>query len=81
MVRILDILEDYLNSKKYRFERLDGNTRSNQRQLSIERFSNEQEIFAFLLSTRAGGLGLNLTAADTGFFVFFWKLEFKFISF
>lgn len=67
MVRVLDLLEDYLNFKQYRFERLDGNTRSNQRQASIERFTNDPSIFIFLLSTRAGGLGLNLTAADTGF--------------
>jgi SNF2 family DNA or RNA helicase len=66
MERMLDILEDYLNYRQFPFERLDGQIRGNERQMAIERFSKpDSEKFVFLLSTRAGGLGINLTAADT----------------
>ncbi|KAJ7562204.1 hypothetical protein O6H91_03G058800 [Diphasiastrum complanatum] len=63
---MLDILEDYLHSKGYSFERIDGNIRGSDRQAAIDRYSaKDSEIFVFLLSTRAGGLGITLTAADT----------------
>lgn len=66
MVRCLDILEDYLCQKRYPFERIDGRVRGNMRQAAIDRFSKpDSDRFAFLLCTRAGGLGINLTAADT----------------
>merc|ERR1739838_1241762 len=66
MVRVLDILEDYLVLKKYLYERLDGGIRGNERQMAIDRFSKKgSDRFVFLLCTRAGGLGINLTAADT----------------
>ena len=66
MVRMLDILEDYLIYKNYSYERIDGTKRGNERQESIDRFSGpESDRFVFLLCTRAGGLGINLTAADT----------------
>ncbi|XP_015793545.1 chromodomain-helicase-DNA-binding protein 7 isoform X2 [Tetranychus urticae] len=66
MVRCLDILEDYLCQKKYPFERIDGRVRGNMRQAAIDRFSKPgSDRFVFLLCTRAGGLGINLTAADT----------------
>uniref|UniRef100_A0A915KAL9 Uncharacterized protein n=1 Tax=Romanomermis culicivorax TaxID=13658 RepID=A0A915KAL9_ROMCU len=66
MVRCLDILEDYLIAKKYPFERIDGNVRGDLRQAAIDRFSKPDcDRFVFLLCTRAGGLGINLTAADT----------------
>lgn len=66
MVRCLDILEDYLKHKHYLYERLDGNVRGNERQSAIDRFSKKgSDRFVFLLCTRAGGLGINLTAADT----------------
>ena len=66
MVRCLDILEDYLKHKRYLYERLDGNVRGNDRQSAIDRFSKKgSDRFVFLLCTRAGGLGINLTAADT----------------
>ena len=66
MVRCLDILEDYLICKKYLFERIDGRVRGNLRQAAIDRFSKpDSDRFVFLLCTRAGGLGINLTAADT----------------
>uniref|UniRef100_A0A671Y0R1 Chromodomain helicase DNA binding protein 8 n=1 Tax=Sparus aurata TaxID=8175 RepID=A0A671Y0R1_SPAAU len=66
MVRCLDILEDYLINKRYLFERIDGRVRGNLRQAAIDRFSKpDSDRFVFLLCTRAGGLGINLTAADT----------------
>ncbi|XP_072357655.1 chromodomain-helicase-DNA-binding protein 8-like isoform X4 [Scyliorhinus torazame] len=66
MVRCLDILEDYLIQKRYLYERIDGRVRGNLRQAAIDRFSKpESDRFVFLLCTRAGGLGINLTAADT----------------
>eukprot|EP00501_MAST-03F_sp_TOSAG23-6_P001476 GSMAST32.ASY1.ANO1.1534.1 assembled CDS len=66
MVIMLDILQDYLNLRSIKFERLDGSTHGNKRQASIDRFTAEgSDRFVFLLSTRAGGVGINLTAADT----------------
>ncbi|NXF13556.1 CHD8 protein, partial [Smithornis capensis] len=66
MVRCLDILEDYLIQKRYLYERIDGRVRGNLRQAAIDRFSRtDSDRFVFLLCTRAGGLGINLTAADT----------------
>ncbi|XP_041454100.1 chromodomain-helicase-DNA-binding protein 8-like isoform X2 [Lytechinus variegatus] len=66
MIRCLDILEDYLIQKRYLFERIDGRVRGNMRQAAIDRFSKpDSDRFVFLLCTRAGGLGINLTAADT----------------
>ncbi|XP_061162484.1 chromodomain-helicase-DNA-binding protein 8-like [Saccostrea echinata] len=66
MIRVLDILEDYLIHKQYLFERLDGRICGKLRQEAIDRFSKpESDRFVFLLCTRAGGLGINLTAADT----------------
>lgn len=51
---------------RYLYERIDGRVRGNLRQAAIDRFSKpESERFVFLLCTRAGGLGINLTAADT----------------
>ncbi|XP_072100919.1 chromodomain-helicase-DNA-binding protein 6 isoform X1 [Mobula birostris] len=66
MVRCLDILEDYLIHRRYTYERIDGRVRGNLRQAAIDRFSKpDSDRFVFLLCTRAGGLGINLTAADT----------------
>ncbi|CAI5729820.1 unnamed protein product [Hyaloperonospora brassicae] len=66
MVRVLDIIEDYLRYCGYLYERLDGNIRGNDRQSAVDRFVKpEYKRFVMLLSTKAGGLGLNLTAADT----------------
>ncbi|GAV07723.1 hypothetical protein RvY_17530 [Ramazzottius varieornatus] len=66
MVRCLDILEDYLVQKRHSFERIDGRVRGPDRQAAIDRFSrDDSDRFVFLLCTRAGGLGINLTAADT----------------
>lgn len=66
MVRILDILGDYLQIKGINFQRLDGTVPSAQRRISIEHFNApDSNDFVFLLSTRAGGLGINLMTADT----------------
>ncbi|OZC07125.1 protein, SNF2 family [Onchocerca flexuosa] len=66
MVRVLDIIEEFLVVQNYTFERIDGNVRGDLRQSAIDRFSKkDSDRFIFLLCTRAGGLGINLTAADT----------------
>ena len=66
MVKMLDILEDYLIRRKYPFERIDGRIRGNLRQAAIDRYCRpDSDRFVFLLCTKAGGLGINLTAADT----------------
>ncbi|OHS96130.1 hypothetical protein TRFO_37712 [Tritrichomonas foetus] len=65
MTKMLDILEDYLLYKSYQYERLDGSKNYKSRQIAIEHFQKDPNSFVFLLSTRAGGLGLNLTVADT----------------
>jgi SWI/SNF-related matrix-associated actin-dependent regulator of chromatin subfamily A member 5 len=65
MTRVLDILEDYLNYVGYKYCRIDGNTDGEARDESMEIFNAEgSEKFCFLLSTRAGGLGINLATAD-----------------
>ncbi|PWN46282.1 hypothetical protein IE81DRAFT_335895 [Ceraceosorus guamensis] len=66
MVRMLDILSDYMSLRGYIFQRLDGTISSELRRKSIEHFNApDSPDFAFLLSTRAGGLGINLETADT----------------
>ncbi|KAF8953095.1 hypothetical protein CPC16_009397 [Podila verticillata] len=66
MTRLLDILEDYLNGERYNFVRLDGGTSSSDRQARIDKFNApDSDVFVFLLSTRAGGVGVNLATADT----------------
>ncbi|KAL3380287.1 hypothetical protein AABB24_000759 [Solanum stoloniferum] len=65
MTRLLDILEDYLMYRGHQYCRIDGNTGGEDRDASIEAFNSPgSEKFAFLLSTRAGGLGINLATAD-----------------
>mmetsp|Transcript_17697 Transcript_17697/g.40126 ORF Transcript_17697/g.40126 Transcript_17697/m.40126 type:complete len:2003 (-) Transcript_17697:170-6178(-) len=64
MVRMLDLISDFLDFRGFRHERLDGRIRGNERQKAIDRFENDPDDFVFLLSTRAGGVGINLTAAD-----------------
>ncbi|KAI7865420.1 P-loop containing nucleoside triphosphate hydrolase protein, partial [Spinellus fusiger] len=63
----LDILADYLRGRSYTYERIDGSIPGDQRQAAIDRFSTLpiEDSFVFLLCTRAGGVGINLTAADT----------------
>ncbi|KNE65251.1 hypothetical protein AMAG_10896 [Allomyces macrogynus ATCC 38327] len=61
----LDILEAFLTTLGYKYLRLDGTTPVVERQGLVDEFQENGEIFVFLLSTKAGGLGLNLTAANT----------------
>ncbi|KAF9568036.1 chromodomain-helicase DNA-binding protein [Agrocybe pediades] len=66
MVRMLDILSDYMAFRGYAHQRLDGMVASEARKKSIAHFNAPgSPDFAFLLSTRAGGLGINLETADT----------------
>ena len=66
MVRMLDVIADYLRLKGYHFQRLDGRTPARDRQHSMDHFNAPGSTdFCFLLSTRAGGLGINLATADT----------------
>ncbi|XP_019771099.2 chromodomain-helicase-DNA-binding protein Mi-2 homolog isoform X1 [Dendroctonus ponderosae] len=66
MTKMLDILEDFLEGEGYKYERIDGAITGSQRQEAIDRFNAPGAIqFVFLLSTRAGGLGINLATADT----------------
>ncbi|ORX35357.1 putative transcription regulator [Kockovaella imperatae] len=66
MVRLLDIISDYMSARGHVFQRLDGTVSSDIRKKSIEHFNAPgSPDFAFLLSTRAGGLGINLETADT----------------
>ncbi|CAG8479578.1 8736_t:CDS:10 [Ambispora gerdemannii] len=65
MTRVLDILEIFLNIHGHRYLRLDGATKVEQRQLLTERFNHDPKILVFIASTRSGGLGINLTGADT----------------
>ncbi|XP_056174231.1 probable helicase CHR10 isoform X2 [Syzygium oleosum] len=80
MTRTLDILQDYLELRRYSYERLDGSIRAQERFAAIRSFSqqsikedcnsgpNQNGAFVFMISTRAGGVGLNLVAADTVIF-------------
>ncbi|CAJ2634406.1 unnamed protein product [Trifolium pratense] len=66
MTRLLDVMEEYLTSKQYRYLRLDGHTSGGDRGALIDLFNNpDSPYFIFLLSIRAGGVGVNLQAADT----------------
>ena len=64
MVKMLDLISEYCEFRDFPYERLDGRVRGTDRQKSIDRFNKEANSFLFLLSTRAGGVGINLTAAD-----------------
>lgn len=63
--KMMDILGALLGDLQYKFLRLDGSTPVGERQRLIENFETNVDIPIFILSTRAGGLGINLTAADT----------------
>ncbi|XP_051992516.1 chromodomain-helicase-DNA-binding protein 4-like isoform X1 [Xyrauchen texanus] len=66
MTKMLDLLEDFLENEGYKYERIDGSVTGGMRQEAIDRFNAPgAPQFAFLLSTRAGGLGINLATADT----------------
>uniref|UniRef100_A0A8C8JYH8 DNA helicase n=1 Tax=Oncorhynchus tshawytscha TaxID=74940 RepID=A0A8C8JYH8_ONCTS len=68
MTKMLDLLEDFLDFEGYKYERIDGGVTGALRQEAIDRFNAPgAPQFCFLLSTRAGGLGINLATADTVF--------------
>ncbi|CAB3401242.1 unnamed protein product [Caenorhabditis bovis] len=68
MSRMLDVLQTFLSHHGYQYFRLDGTTGIEQRQAMMERFNADPKIFCFILSTRSGGVGVNLTGADTVIF-------------
>lgn len=72
MTKVLDILEQFLNIHGHRYLRLDGSTKVEQRQILTDRFNSDPRILCFILSSRSGGLGINLTGADT---VIFYDLD------
>lgn len=66
MTTLMTIMEDYFGYRNFQYLRLDGTTKSEDRAALLKKFNEEgSQYFIFLLSTRAGGLGLNLQAADT----------------
>ncbi|KZT30521.1 hypothetical protein NEOLEDRAFT_1082564 [Neolentinus lepideus HHB14362 ss-1] len=65
MTRMMDLMEEYLIYRQYKYLRLDGSSKLEDRRDMVIDWQTKPEIFVFLLSTRAGGLGINLTAADT----------------
>lgn len=65
MTRMIDLMEEYLAFRQYKYLRLDGSSTISERRDMVTDWQTKPEIFIFLLSTRAGGLGINLTAADT----------------
>ncbi|ORZ15722.1 SNF2 family N-terminal domain-domain-containing protein [Absidia repens] len=68
MTRMIDLMEEYIAYKQYKYLRLDGSSKISDRRDMVQDWQTRPEIFIFLLSTRAGGLGINLTAADTVIF-------------
>ena len=68
MTRMIDLFEEYISYKQYKYLRLDGSSKISDRRDMVSDWQTRPEIFIFLLSTRAGGLGINLTAADTVIF-------------
>ncbi|KAI1747678.1 SNF2 family N-terminal domain-containing protein [Xylaria castorea] len=61
MTRMIDLMEEYLTYRNYKYCRLDGSTKLEDRRDTVHDFQTRPDIFVFLLSTRAGGLGINLT--------------------
>lgn len=68
MTKMIDLFEEYISYKQYKYLRLDGSSKISERRDMVQDWQTRPEIFIFLLSTRAGGLGINLTAADTVIF-------------
>ncbi|KAF5356342.1 hypothetical protein D9756_003876 [Leucocoprinus leucothites] len=68
MTRMMDLMEEYLIYRQFKYLRLDGSSKIEDRRDMVIDWQTRPDIFVFLLSTRAGGLGINLTAADTVIF-------------
>jgi len=68
MSKVLDVVEEFLSFHGHTYVRLDGSTKIENRQKLVERFNQDPKIFVFISSTRAGGVGINLTGADTVIF-------------
>ncbi|XP_042894335.1 chromatin-remodeling ATPase INO80-like isoform X1 [Penaeus japonicus] len=68
MTKMIDLLEEYMWHRKHKYMRLDGSSKISDRRDMVADFQTKTDIFVFLLSTRAGGVGINLTAADTVIF-------------
>ena len=68
MSKMLNTLEEFLNLHGHTYLRLDGSTGVDRRQKLMDRFNTDEKMFCFILSTRSGGLGINLTGADTVIF-------------
>ena len=64
MEQMLDVLETFVQEQGYTYLRLDGMTNIGSRQPMIEKYNTDPSIFVFLLTTRVGGLGVNLTGAN-----------------
>lgn len=82
MTKVMDIMEDFLKMMGWKYLRLDGGTKTEDRAGHVAQFNaKDSEVKVFILSTRAGGLGLNLQTADTvimcvfiahGYFIYPW---------
>lgn len=68
MTKMMDLFEEYLVKREYNYIRLDGSSKISQRKELVDQWQNNEDVFIFILSTRAGGVGINLTAADTVIF-------------
>ncbi|XP_066322316.1 protein PHOTOPERIOD-INDEPENDENT EARLY FLOWERING 1-like isoform X2 [Miscanthus floridulus] len=68
MTKMLDVLEEFINLYGYTYLRLDGSTPPEERQTLMQRFNTNPKFFLFILSTRSGGVGVNLVGADTVIF-------------
>ena len=68
MTRMMDLIEEYLTYRQYKYLRLDGSSKIGDRRDMVMDWQTRPDLFVFVLSTRAGGLGINLTAADTVIF-------------
>eukprot|EP00917_Polyrhabdina_sp_WS-2016_P024662 GHVP01053255.1.p1 GENE.GHVP01053255.1~~GHVP01053255.1.p1 ORF type:complete len:898 (+),score=190.49 GHVP01053255.1:3-2696(+) len=68
MTRMINLFEEYLKNRPYRYLRFDGSSKISDRRDMVADWQSNPNIFIFLLSTRAGGIGINLTSADTVIF-------------
>lgn len=75
MTKMMDLIEEYLIYRQYKYLRLDGSSPIGERRDMVTSWQTNPDIFVFCLSTRAGGLGINLTAADTVIFCEFFSLQ------